>query len=140
VISRCVFKDHQTVRDRIDNTNTIEKYAREAQLWPHEKIFGKDQVLRDAKFYVTYWSFTVKITGASDIITLEQTFRDAGEGAGEGIILMPRNPTDQVLGIHIKSNKTQLGINAYTLELLTAVVGLNLVMFMPREVKGTLTV
>jgi hypothetical protein len=73
VIDSRVFGDHQIVRDRIDNTNTIEKYAREAQLWPHEEIFGEDQVLRDVKFYVTDESFTVKTTGAKDIITLEQT-------------------------------------------------------------------
>jgi hypothetical protein len=38
VITSRVFEDHQTVCDRIDNANTIEKYVREAQLWPHEEI------------------------------------------------------------------------------------------------------
>jgi hypothetical protein len=121
--------------DRIDNANIIEKYAREAQLWPHKEIFGEDQGLRDVKFYVTDGSFTVKTTGAKDIITPEQTLWDASEGAG-GIVLMPRNPTNQVLGLHIKSDKLQPGMNAYTWELLTAVVGLHLVKFMPRPVKG----
>jgi hypothetical protein len=125
VIDSRVFEDHQTLRDRIDNTNTIEKYARQAQLWPHKEIFGEDQVLHDVKFYVTDGSFTVKTIGARDIITSEQTLLDAGEGAG-GIILMPRNPTDQVLVLHIKSDKPQPGMNAYTWELLTAVVGLHL--------------
>jgi hypothetical protein len=110
VIASRVFENHQTVRDCIDNTNTIEKYAREAQVWPHEEIFGEYQVLRDVKFHVTDRSFTLKTTGAKDIITSEQTLRDAGEGAG-GIIPMPRNPTDQVLGLHIKSDKPQPGTN-----------------------------
>jgi hypothetical protein len=65
VIDSRVFEDHQTVRDRIDNTNTIEKYTRQAQLWPHKEIFGKDQVLHDVKFYVTDGSFTVKTAGAT---------------------------------------------------------------------------
>jgi hypothetical protein len=43
------------------------------QLWPHEETFGEDQVLRDAKFYVKDGSFTVKTTGAKNIITSEQT-------------------------------------------------------------------
>jgi hypothetical protein len=116
VISSREYEDHQNVRDCIDNATTIEKYAREAQLWLHEEIFGEDQVLRDVKFYVTDGSFTVKTTGAMDIITSEQTLRDAGEGTG-GIVLVPRNPTDQVLGIHIKSDKPQPGMNAYTWEL-----------------------
>jgi hypothetical protein len=60
VIASRVFEDHQTLRDRIDNTHTIKKYAREARVWPHEEIFGKEQVLRDVKFYVTDGSFTVK--------------------------------------------------------------------------------
>jgi hypothetical protein len=86
-------------------------------------MFGEDQVLRDVKFYVTDGSFTVKTTGARDIITLEQTIQDACEGA-RGIILMPYNSTDQVLGLQIKSDKPQAGMNAYTWELLAAVVGL----------------
>jgi hypothetical protein len=76
----------------IDSAKTIEKYAREAQLWPHEETVGarEDQVLRDIKFYLIDGSFTVKTTGANDIITSQQTLRDAGEGT-IGIVLMPRN-------------------------------------------------
>jgi hypothetical protein len=135
VIVRGEYEDHQNVRDRIDNTTTIEKYAREAQLWPHEEMFGEDQVLRNVKFYVTDGSFTVKTTGARDIITSEQTLQDAGEGAG-GIMIMPCNPTDQVLCLHIKSDEPQPGINAYTWELLAAAVGLHTMKFMPSAVKG----
>jgi hypothetical protein len=69
VIASRECEDHQTVRDRIDNTITIKKYAQEAQLWPHEETFGENQVLRDVKFYVTDGSFTVNTTGAKDIIT-----------------------------------------------------------------------
>jgi hypothetical protein len=54
---------------------SFEKYAREAQLWPHEEIFGEDQVLRGVKFYVTDGSFAVNTTEAKDIITSEQTLR-----------------------------------------------------------------
>jgi hypothetical protein len=71
VIASRVFEDHQTVRNCIDNTNFIKKYVRKAQLWPHKEIFGKDQVLRDVKLYVTDEYFTVKTTGAKDIITSE---------------------------------------------------------------------
>jgi hypothetical protein len=53
---------------------------------------------------------------------------------------MPRNPTDQVLGIHIKSDKPQPDMNAYTWDLLTSVVGLHIVKFMPSAVKNTPTV
>jgi hypothetical protein len=73
VIASRVFEDHQIVRYRIDNTNIIEKYERQAQLWPHKEIFSQDQVLRDVKFYVTDGSFKAKNTGAKDIITSEQT-------------------------------------------------------------------
>jgi hypothetical protein len=135
VIASCEYEDLQTKRDCIDNAGIIEKYAQEAQLWPHEETIGEYQVLRDVKLYVTYGSFTVKTTSAKDIITSEQTFRDAGEGTGV-IILMPRNPTDQVLGLHIKSDKPQPGMNAYNLELLTAVVGLYLTKYVPSAVKG----
>jgi hypothetical protein len=51
-------------------------------------------------------------------------------------VLMPCNPTDQLFVIHIKSNKPQPNTNAYTWELLTAVVGLHLAKFMPSAVKG----
>jgi hypothetical protein len=44
---------------------------------------------------------------------------------------MPRNSTEQVLGFHNKSDKPQPGINAYKWELLTAVVRLHIVKFMP---------
>ena len=98
-------------------------------------MFGEDQVLRDVKFYVTDGSFTVKTNGAKDIITSEQTLRDAGEGAG-GAVLWPRYPTDQVLGIHIKSDKPQRGMSAYSWELLSAIVGLHVTKFMPSSVKG----
>jgi hypothetical protein len=83
---------------------------------------------------VSEGSFTVKTTGARDIITSEQTLRDADKGAG-GIVLMPHNSTNQVLGIHNESDKPQTGIHTYTWELLTAVVGLYLVRFMPSSVK-----
>jgi hypothetical protein len=49
---------------------------------------------------------------------------------------MPHNLTDQVFGIHIKSNKPQPCMNAYTWELLTAVVGLHLAKFISSSVKG----
>jgi hypothetical protein len=49
VIASHEYEDTNIVRDRIDNTRTIKKYAREAQLWPLEEIFGKDQALRDVK-------------------------------------------------------------------------------------------
>jgi hypothetical protein len=49
---------------------------------------------------------------------------------------MPLNSTEQVLGIHIKSDKPQPCINSYTWELLlTAVVGLHIVKFLPSAVK-----
>jgi hypothetical protein len=76
------------------------------------------------KFYVTDGSFTVNTTGAKDIISSEQTLRDAGEGT-RGIVLFSRHPTDQVLGLYMKSDKPQPGMNAYTWELLTAVMGLH---------------
>jgi hypothetical protein len=98
-------------------------------------MFGEGQVLRDVKFYVTDGSLTVKTTGARDIITSKQTLRDAGKGAGD-IKLMPCNPTDQVLGLHSKSDKPQPGMNAYTWELLAAVVGLHTMKFMPSTVKS----
>jgi hypothetical protein len=84
---------------------------------------------------VTDGSFTVKTTGAKDTIISEQILRNAGEGTG-GIVLMPRNPINQVLDIHIKSDKPQPGMNAYTWELLTRVVGLQIMKFMPSTVKG----
>jgi hypothetical protein len=39
-----------------------------------------------------------------DFITSKQTLRDAGKGA-KGIVLMPHNPINQDLRIHIKSGK-----------------------------------
>jgi hypothetical protein len=105
VIASCVYEDDQIVCDRIENANIIAKTPREAQLWLREEKFGENQVLHDVKFYVTHSFFTVKTTGAKDIITSEQIIRDAGEGAG-GYILMPSHPTDQVLSLHIKSKKT----------------------------------
>jgi hypothetical protein len=79
--------------------------------------------------------FLVRTTEAKDIVTLEQTLRDAGEEA-RGIILMPCYPTDQVLGLQIKSDKPQSGMNAYTWKLLTAVVRLHLTKYKPSAVKG----
>jgi hypothetical protein len=52
------------------------------------------------------------------------------------ILLVPCNPTDQLLGLHIKRGKPQPGMNAYTLELLAVVVGLHTMWFMPSVVKG----
>jgi hypothetical protein len=49
---------------------------------------------------------------------------------------MSCNPTDQVFVIYIKSDKPQPDTNAYTWELLTAVVGLRLAKFMPSAVQG----
>jgi hypothetical protein len=49
---------------------------------------------------------------------------------------VPRDFTDQVLGFHIKSDKPQPDMNAYTRELLTTMVRLHLVKFMPSAVKG----
>ena len=135
VIANRVRENYQIQQDHTDNAMTIKRYAQAAQLWPHEKKFGEDQVLRDVKFYVTDGSFTVKTSGAKDIITSEQTLRDAGQGAG-GIVLMPRFPTENVMGLHIKSDKPQPGMNAYTWELLTAVVGLHLAKYMPSLVMG----
>jgi hypothetical protein len=40
VIANCEYEDHQTVRDCIDYARAIERYVREAQLWPHEENFG----------------------------------------------------------------------------------------------------
>jgi hypothetical protein len=76
-----------------------------------------------------------KTTRAKDIMISEQTLRDAGVDA-KIIVLISRNPTDQVLGIHIQSDKPQQGMNAYTRELLTAVLRLHLVKFKPSSVKG----
>jgi shikimate 5-dehydrogenase len=59
VIASCEYEDHQNVRDCIYNATTVAKYAQKAQLCPHGEIFGKDQVLRDVKFYVTDGSITV---------------------------------------------------------------------------------
>jgi hypothetical protein len=42
VIASREYEDTQIVSDRIDNARTIEKYAREAQLWPHKETFGED--------------------------------------------------------------------------------------------------
>jgi hypothetical protein len=49
---------------------------------------------------------------------------------------MPHNPTDPVLVIHIKSDKFQPDMNAYTWKLLTVVVGLHLEKVMPSVLKG----
>jgi hypothetical protein len=93
IIASHVFKDHQIVRDLIDNAKTIKKYAQHVQLGPHDEIFGGDQVLHDVKVYATDGFCTVNTTGAKDIITSEQTLRHAGKGARSNI-LMPRNPID----------------------------------------------
>jgi hypothetical protein len=77
----------------------------------------------------------VKTTGAKGIIASKQKVWDAGEGA-ECIVIISRNSTYQVLGIHIKNNKPKSGMNAYTWKLLPAVVGLHLVTFMPIAIRG----
>jgi hypothetical protein len=79
----------------------------------------------------------VKTTGAKNIITSEQTLRFASERA-EVIIIIPRNLTGQVLGLHIKSDKPQPGTNVYTWELLTAVMGLHLTIYMPSAVMSAI--
>jgi hypothetical protein len=50
VIACRKYEDTQIVRDCIVNARTIEKYVRDAQLWPHEEKFGKVQAPRDVKF------------------------------------------------------------------------------------------
>jgi hypothetical protein len=49
---------------------------------------------------------------------------------------MPRNPTDQLLGIQIKSDTFQPDLNACTWKLLTVVEGLHLVVIMPSSMMG----
>jgi hypothetical protein len=139
VIASHKYVDNQIVRDCIDNARTIKKYAQKAKIWPLEENISNNQVLHNLKLYATDGSFTVKTAGAKDIIASKQTLRDAGEGT-EGIELMPRNPTNMVLDLHIKSDKPQPGTNAYTWQLLTAVVRLHLVKFMPSSVRDTLTI
>jgi hypothetical protein len=130
-----VYEDHQRACDRTHNTRTIKKCARKQNNMAIWDKFGEDHVLHDANLFLIIGSFTKKTTGAKYIITSKQTLWDTNEGV-RGIELMLHNPTDEVLGLHIKSNKPQPGMNAYTWVILTAVVGLLLLKFMPSVVKG----
>jgi hypothetical protein len=49
---------------------------------------------------------------------------------------MPRNPHDPVLGFHVTSDQPLPGMGPYTWELLTQVVGLHLMKYMPTDVHG----
>jgi len=132
-ISSRVYEDSQMARDRLHNAITIEKHAKAAELWPDPEIYGDDQDLRDVKLYVTDGSFIVSTEGAKDIITPEQELRRKGRGSG-GIAIMPRNPRHPVLGFHVRAATAQPGMNAYSWELLTQLVGLNIMKYLPHSV------
>ena len=98
-------------------------------------MYGEEQDLRDIKCYATDGSHKTSTGGSKDIITAEQTLRDAGVGAG-GIVFMPRSKHETVHAIRIESDDDEPGMNAYTWELATQLIGLHFMKHMPPDVKG----
>jgi hypothetical protein len=135
VIAQRYYEDPQTLRDQEQNCVTIERHAQRAELWPNEEWFGAEQELRDVKNYFTDGSFRIKPRNTADILASEHDIKSASKGAG-GIVIMPRNPHDPVLGFHVTSEHPLPGMCAYTWELLTQVVGLHLMKYMPNHVHG----
>ena len=90
--------------------------------------------------FFTDGAYSPQEAEAGDILTPEQQLRDNGRGAG-GIVFFPTNrygphgPVYPIL-IRVTSRQNEPGMNAFTWELVTQLIALNLAKFLPPYVYG----
>ena len=118
--------DERHVQER--NSTSIADLAEDLRLYPSDIYSDEDNAhLPPIRLLATDGSFTVQPRDTSDILTSETSLRDAGTGAG-GIVFLPPgynsdSPTPN--GIRIVSDKPEPGMNAFTWELVTQLIGLH---------------
>ena len=123
-----------------DLPRELERIGRRTELWPDPELWGHDQELPRVSAFFTDGSYSLKTPVLRDIITPEAHLRDEGLGSG-GIVFLPcnddpyRTPQHPIL-IRITSPAPEPGMNAYTWELVTQLIALNLAKYLPSSVPG----
>ena len=77
------------------------------------------------RLFATDGSYKAEPENLSDILTAESLIRDKGEGAG-GIVFLPRSERAPIHGVQITSGAPEPEMNAFTWELLTQAVALQM--------------
>ena len=116
------------------NTTEAERLAKNLQLWPDPEIWFEQELPEIDSFY-TDGSYEVHPTQTADIITPEHLLRDSGLGAG-GIVFVPTDPLVDPHLIRLTSTHPDPGMNAYSWELVSQLVGLHLAKHLPPDVHG----
>ena len=118
--------DQQAAAHR-DNLTELDRLVKILALYPDPELWAEDDLLQSVASYTTDGSHKVLCTYA-DILTPYNDLADKGEGAG-GIVLMPGNDNymdHPSCGIRVIAKSSQVGMNAYTWELVTQLIALHL--------------
>ena len=119
----------------LGNHNTIQEKAEFLELVPDQQHGSGPTQFMPLRLFATDGSYTAIPEDMSDIITSESLLRDRGKGAG-GIVFVPRDRSATVVGFRITSRNPEPGMNAFTWELLTQTVALQMITHQPTYLPG----
>ena len=122
-------------RRRIQFNCTLEELAKELLLWPDLELYPEDEPLLEIDYFATDGSFTVQPQSMVDILTPEDLLRAQGKGSG-GIVFVTPDPNRRPIAVRITSSSPEPGMNAYTWELVTQLVALQLMKHKPAHITG----
>ena len=129
------FDTPEEIMHNRNNQNTITEMAQLLDLWPDPRRATEIEELTPLRFFATDGSFKAEPNGLADILTGESRLRNHGKGAG-GIVFIPRNARAAIQGVQITSDEPEPGMNAFTWELLTQVVALQMTQYQPHYLPG----
>jgi hypothetical protein len=118
------------------NQTTITELAQKLKLWPDPRELTEIEDLMPLRLFATDGSFKAEPNSLADILTSEAALRDAGEGAG-GFVCVPRNPKTLMQSVQITSDEPEPGMNAFTWELLTQVIAVQMTQYQPHFLPGS---
>jgi hypothetical protein len=131
-------REVETSEEEIHNRNnqdTITELAQLLDFWPDPRRATTTEDLTPLRLFATDGSYKAEPDNAAEILTSESIIRDKGKGAG-GIVFFPHNTYTPVHGVQITSNQPEPGMNAFTWELLTQVIAIQMTQYQPHYLPG----
>jgi hypothetical protein len=125
----CRLEDtEEEIAARTRNNTSIVNLAEDLRLYPSEIYSDEDnENLPPMQLMATDGSYIITPRDCSDILTSESNIRDTGKGAG-GIVFLPpgfNRDSPSPNGIRITCDRPEPGMNAFTWELVTQLIGLH---------------
>jgi hypothetical protein len=110
-------------------------HLKDMKVYNHQWELINCLILPELEVLLTEGSYKVEPDKAAEILTLESIIRDKGKWAG-GIVFFLHNTYTPIQCVQITSDQEELGINVFTLELLTQVIAIKMAQYQPHYLPG----